>query len=133
VSNSAHIERDVVWQTLKLARFIPGRGSMFSLRSRNKSFSSSDRALLLRVLSGSEEAALSLYDKYCHFVYFAALRLSGDEYSAEQILHEVFMEVWRSPQHPETRGEALAARLLAVTKKRAEVVCQSRSGLPRCA
>jgi RNA polymerase sigma-70 factor, ECF subfamily len=56
-----------------------------------------DSSLLARVQSGDEQAMASLYDRYNRLVYSVALRVLRDPASAEDVLQEVFMQIWRNP------------------------------------
>src|SRR6201993_578962 len=75
-----------------------------------------DAALLASVQRGDEGAMASLFDRYSKVVYSVALRVLRDPASAEDILQEVFIELWRSPDgFSATRGNlggwlALVAR-----------------------
>src|SRR5215472_7283749 len=57
-----------------------------------------DSALLISVRRGDEHAMASLFDRYSKVVYSVALRVLRDPASAEDILQEVFMQIWRSPE-----------------------------------
>jgi len=57
-----------------------------------------DATLLAQVRRGDEHAMASLFDRYSKLVYSVALRVLRDPASAEDILQEVFMQIWRSPE-----------------------------------
>ncbi|MGA1983831.1 MAG: sigma-70 family RNA polymerase sigma factor [Acidobacteriaceae bacterium] len=57
----------------------------------------SDASLLARVQSGNERAMASLYDRYSRIVYSVALRMLRDPAASEDVLQEVFMQIWRNP------------------------------------
>lgn len=57
-------------------------------------------AFLLERIREREVAALvRAYDLYSRSVYIVALRGSGNESLAEDVLHEVFLNLWRYPSH----------------------------------
>ncbi|HEY4379576.1 MAG TPA: sigma-70 family RNA polymerase sigma factor [Acidobacteriaceae bacterium] len=56
-----------------------------------------DSSLLALVQSGNEHAMASLFDRYSRVVYSVALRVLRDPASAEDVLQEVFMQIWRNP------------------------------------
>lgn len=56
-----------------------------------------DRSLLQRTQRGDDRAIASLYDRYASLVYSIALRVLREPTLAEQVLSEIFIEIWRSP------------------------------------
>jgi RNA polymerase sigma-70 factor (ECF subfamily) len=56
-----------------------------------------DAFLLSLVQSGDEQAIATLFDRYSIIVYSVALRVLSDPALAEDILQEVFMQLWRTP------------------------------------
>ena len=56
---------------------------------------SSDEVLLRAVAAGDKVALQALYLRHKVRVYRFVLRLTGDAASAEDIVHEVFLDVWR--------------------------------------
>ncbi len=56
-----------------------------------------DAFLLSLVQSGDERAMATLYDRYSKVVYSIALRVLSDPALAEDVLQEVFMQLWRTP------------------------------------
>lgn len=80
--------------------------------------SQDDATLLARVRRGDEQAIASLYDRYSKIVYSVALRVLRDPASAEDILQEVFMQVWRSPETFMTVRGSLGGWLAVITRNR---------------
>ena len=56
-----------------------------------------DSVLLERVRRGDEAAMAALYDRYSRIVYSVSLRVLRDVPAAEDVLQEIFMQVWRNP------------------------------------
>jgi len=77
-----------------------------------------DAALLALVQRGDESAMASLFDRYSKIVYSVALRVLRDPASAEDVLQEVFMQIWRNPNgFVATRG-SLGGWLAVVARNR---------------
>ncbi len=80
--------------------------------------SQDDAALLALVQRGDENAMASLFDRYSKIVYSVALRVLRDPASAEDVLQEVFMQIWRNPNgFVATRG-SLGGWLEVVARNR---------------
>jgi len=54
-----------------------------------------DQELLLLISGGDSSALSDFYDRHSKLVYGALLRILGDTDDAEDILQEVFIQVWR--------------------------------------
>jgi RNA polymerase sigma-70 factor (ECF subfamily) len=77
-----------------------------------------DSVLLARVQRGDEQAMASLFDRYSKVVYSVALRVLRDPAAAEDVLQEIFMQVWRKPEgFSATRG-SLGGWLAVVARNR---------------
>jgi RNA polymerase sigma-70 factor (ECF subfamily) len=77
-----------------------------------------DAALLLLVQGGDEHAMASLFDRYSKVVYSVALRVLRDPSAAEDVLQEIFMQIWRNPDSfVATRG-SLGGWLSVVSRNR---------------
>ena len=77
-----------------------------------------DASLLSLVERGDEGAMASLFDRYSKVVYSVALRVLRDPASAEDVLQEIFMQIWRAPQSfIATRG-SLGGWLAVVSRNR---------------
>jgi RNA polymerase sigma-70 factor (ECF subfamily) len=77
-----------------------------------------DAALLALVRKGDEPAMASLFDRYSKIVYSVALRVLRDPAAAEDVLQEIFMQIWRNPDgFVATRG-SLGGWLAVVSRNR---------------
>jgi RNA polymerase sigma-70 factor (ECF subfamily) len=57
---------------------------------------SSDTALLMQVQQRDEHALALLYDRYGRLVYTIALRITGDQLVAEEVVQDAFYAIWQS-------------------------------------
>ena len=74
--------------------------------------------MLSLVRRGDEHAMASLYDRYGKIVYSVALRVLRDPASAEDVLQEIFMQVWRNPEQFVAVRGSFGAWLTVVTRNR---------------
>ncbi len=77
-----------------------------------------DASLLALVQSGDEHAMASLFDRYSKVVYSVALRVLRDPGSAEDVLQEVFMQIWRTPDSFSAARGSLGGWLAVVARNR---------------
>ncbi len=78
---------------------------------------SSDFVLLARLEVGDEEAIGLLFDSHSSCVYTIALRILGHIESAEHVLHETFMTLWREPGSFRMRNDSLQCSLAVCAYK----------------
>src|ERR1022692_2413011 len=79
----------------------------------------SDLALATAIRSGDQGAMAALYDRYSSIVYSAALRVLQDTGGAEDVLQDVFMQLWRSPGAFDASRGNMAAWLAVIARHRA--------------
>ena len=79
----------------------------------------SDAMLVSAIRSGDEQAMAQLYDRYSPIIYSVALRVLGDTGTAEDILQEVFMQLWRSPDVFDASRGSLRGWLAVIARNRA--------------
>jgi RNA polymerase sigma-70 factor (ECF subfamily) len=79
----------------------------------------SDLSLIAAVRSGDESAMAALYDRYSGIVYSVALRVLGDTAAAEDVLQEVFMQLWKNPGVFDSSRGNLGAWLAVIARNRA--------------
>ena len=60
----------------------------------------------------------ALYDRYSRVVYSVALRVLRDASAAEDVLQEIFMQVWRNPESFVSARGSLAGWLAVVARNR---------------
>jgi RNA polymerase sigma-70 factor (ECF subfamily) len=78
-----------------------------------------ERSLLARLQARDESALSELYDELAPWVLGVATRILGDEDEAEEVLSEVFVQVWtRIHQHDPRRGP-LVPWVLSIARNRA--------------
>jgi RNA polymerase sigma-70 factor (ECF subfamily) len=77
-----------------------------------------DNALVFAIRSGDQNAMATLYDRYSSIVYSVALRVLGDTGAAEDILQDVFMQLWRKPAAFDASRGNLGAWLAVITRNR---------------
>ena len=75
--------------------------------------------LVAAIRSGDEQAMTQVYDRYSQIVYSVALRVLGDTAAAEDILQEVFMRLWCSPDTFDASRGSLPGWLAVITRNRA--------------
>jgi RNA polymerase sigma-70 factor, ECF subfamily len=80
---------------------------------------SADASLVAAIRNGDEAAMAQVYDRYSGVVYSVALRVLGDTGAAEDILQEVFMQIWRSPDIFDASRGSLAGWLAVIARNRA--------------
>ena len=80
---------------------------------------SQDLASVTAMKSGDQSALAELYDRYSSVVYAVALRVLGDTGAAEDILQEVFLQLWRNPGAFDAARGNLGAWLAVITRNRA--------------
>lgn len=80
--------------------------------------SADDDRLLDRVRARDQQAMTDLFDRYGRMVYSVALRVLKDPGNAEDVMQDVFFNLWENPRaYISTRG-SLGAWLLVVARNR---------------
>lgn len=77
-----------------------------------------DGELLTRVQRGDERAMAVFFDRYSKIVYSVALRVLRDSASAEDVMQEIFMQIWRSPNSFAASKGALGGWLAVMARNR---------------
>lgn len=95
------------------------------LPSRGES-NESDDMLLRRVIEKDSSAMTRLFDRYAGMVYSVALRVLRDAGRAEDLLQDVFFQLWRKPDSFSSSRGSLGAWLLVVTRNRAIDILRRR-------
>jgi len=88
----------------------------------------SDWSLLARIGQKDEEALSALYDRYSGLVFSEAKRILRDTGAAEEILQDLFFQVWRTAERFDPARGSLAGWLLVAARHRAISKIRRKSG-----
>jgi RNA polymerase sigma-70 factor, ECF subfamily len=78
-----------------------------------------DMRLIARIRAGEQDAMSELYDRYSSVVYGVALRVLQDAAAAEDVLQDIFLQLWRKPDAFDSSRGSLAAWLAVIARHRA--------------
>jgi RNA polymerase sigma-70 factor (ECF subfamily) len=81
--------------------------------------SSPDAELLRRIAAGDAAAVDDLYDRFRRPAFALARRILADDTLAEEVLQDVFLEVWRHPGAFDGRRGTFASWLMAMVHHKA--------------
>jgi RNA polymerase sigma-70 factor, ECF subfamily len=76
-------------------------------------------ALVQQMASGDSDAFLRFYERYASLAFTFALRLLGSRSDAEDLLQEVFLQVWRQARDYSPERGSPEAWLITMTRSRA--------------
>ena len=85
----------------------------------NRYDATEDMRLVSRIRAGDQQAMSELYDRYGKVVYAVALRVLQDAGGAEDVLQDVFLQLWRNPDAFDSSRGNLAAWLAVISRHRA--------------
>src|SRR5919199_5388813 len=85
-----------------------------------------DVSLVTALAKGDAHALEVIYDRYSRGVYSLALRLLSDGPSAEEVVQETFLKLWRQPGSYQAHRGRLLAWLLGVAHHHAVDVLRRR-------
>ena len=78
-----------------------------------------DELLLERLRARDDKAMTDLFDRFSRLVYSVALRVLKDPGQAEDVMQDVFFNLWENPRSFVAGRGSLAAWLLVVARNRA--------------
>jgi RNA polymerase sigma-70 factor, ECF subfamily len=90
-----------------------------SRRSIKDDHDQGDDLLLELVCSRNQQAMADLFDRYGGMVYSVALRVLKNPEQAEDVMQEIFFQLWRKPEAFTRERGSLGGWLLVVTRNRA--------------
>ena len=85
-----------------------------------------DMGLLTRIQSGDQEAMSALFAHYGTMVYSVALRVLKDAGEAEDVMQEIFVQVWKNPGAFVSGKGSLGGWLVVVARNRSIDVIRRR-------
>jgi RNA polymerase sigma-70 factor (ECF subfamily) len=78
-----------------------------------------DELLLERVCGGDQLAMAGIFDRYSGMVYSVALRVLNDQGQAEDVMQEIFFQIWKKPDAFVQGRGSLGGWLMVMARNRA--------------
>jgi RNA polymerase sigma-70 factor (ECF subfamily) len=89
-----------------------------------------DTSLLRAIQHGDQDAVATLYDRYAGVAYGLALRITGNATTAEDVVQEAFVSLWKqAPRFDPARGQVRSWLLTIVHHKGVDAV-RRQAGRP---
>ena len=89
-----------------------------------------DRRAVERVSQGDLDALAELYDRHARAVYSLARRIVSDQADAEEVVQDVFTQVWRHSARYDRARASVAGWVLMMTRARAIDRVRARQSRP---
>lgn len=86
---------------------------------RSSNDAAEDSRLLSAIQSGNQEAMASFFDRYSGLVYSVAMRVLNDSGDAEDVMQEIFIQIWQDPGKFVAGRGSLGGWLVVVARNRA--------------
>jgi RNA polymerase sigma-70 factor (ECF subfamily) len=78
-----------------------------------------DAVLISRTRQRDQDAFALLYDRYSALVYSVALRVLKNPAAAEDVLHDIFLQLWHSPEQFDSARGNFASWIAVIARNRA--------------
>jgi RNA polymerase sigma-70 factor, ECF subfamily len=78
-----------------------------------------DSALVEHMMAGDESALAALYDRYSGMLFAMLLRILRDRHAAEEVLQDLFLQLWRNAGSFDASRGSLPAWLMVIGRNRA--------------
>lgn len=77
-----------------------------------------DSALIERIMARDENALSAIYDRYSGMVFSVLVRILKDSQAAEEVLQDLFLQLWREAQRFDSSRGSLPAWLMVIARNR---------------
>ncbi|HEX3892732.1 MAG TPA: sigma-70 family RNA polymerase sigma factor [Terracidiphilus sp.] len=91
-----------------------------------------DEQLIAEVRAKDQKAMCEIFDRYSTMVYSVALRVLKDPPQAEDVMQEIFLQVWNTPDRFAHGRGSLGAWLAVVARNRAIDLLRQRKPTESC-
>ncbi len=78
-----------------------------------------DSALIEKMMAGDESALSTLYDRYSAMLFGMLMRILQDRQAAEEVLQDLFLQLWRNAGQFDASRGSLPAWLMVIGRNRA--------------
>lgn len=78
-----------------------------------------DSALIDGMKTGDESALSAIYDRYSAMLFGMLTRILDDRQAAEEVLQDLFLQLWRNPGQFDASRGSLPAWLMVIARNRA--------------
>jgi RNA polymerase sigma-70 factor (ECF subfamily) len=78
-----------------------------------------DSALIEKMRMGDEAALSTLYDRYSAMLFAMLVRILRDQQAAEEVLQDIFLQLWRNAAQFDAARGSLPAWLMVIGRNRA--------------
>lgn len=78
-----------------------------------------DSALIEKMMTGDESALATLYDRYSAMLFGLLTRILQDRHAAEEVLQDLFLQLWRNAGQFDSSRGSLPAWLMVIARNRA--------------
>jgi RNA polymerase sigma-70 factor, ECF subfamily len=89
-----------------------------------------DRRLIRSIGAGSADALADLYDRYASLVFGLAKRITGQAEDAEEVVQDVFAQVWRQATRYEGARATVAGWIVMLARTRSIDRVRARGARP---
>lgn len=86
-----------------------------------------EEILVERIARGEEQALAQLYDRFCGMLLGLATKILGNPSDAEDVLQEVFVQVWKQASRYHRRRSSVSTWLVLITRSRSIDRIRSRN------
>jgi len=93
-------------------------GSAGTLNMHQKSKREFDKALIEQVKKGDKSAFKEIYSRFSQVTYNLALRMLRDKDDSEEVVQEIFLQVWNKAQSYDPERGALSTWILNIARSR---------------
>ena len=101
------------------AGFLPARCRRLGPALTSPVWGGTDAFLASRLAAGDDLALAEAFDRFGRAVFGAALRVVGDGASAQDVVQDVFVELWSHPDRYDPAAGALRTYLIVLARHRA--------------
>jgi RNA polymerase sigma-70 factor (ECF subfamily) len=78
-----------------------------------------DSALIEKMMTGDESALSAIYDRYSPMLFGMLTRILQDRHAAEEVLQDLFLQLWRNASQFDSSRGSLPAWLMVIARNRA--------------